>query len=89
MAKQHGCMYRIDVLKQGKDARGQTVVPEEDAKEYLGKGIGFSTRAVRFNKREKTLISCFEHSYISHKHSFASGCQPRWTCSAAASDRCT
>jgi len=46
MAKHHGCMYRIDVLKQGKDARGHTVLPEEDAKKYLGKGIGFSTLTV-------------------------------------------
>lgn len=48
MAKRHGCMYRIDVLKQGKDARGHTVLPEEDAKKYLGKGVGFSTLTVHF-----------------------------------------
>lgn len=47
MAKRHGCMYRIDVLKQGKDVRGQTVLPEEDAKKFLGKGVGFSTLTVR------------------------------------------
>jgi hypothetical protein len=39
-------MYRVDVLKQGKDARGHTVLPEEDAKKYLGKGVGFSTLTV-------------------------------------------
>lgn len=65
MAKQHGCMYRIDVLKQGKDARGQTVVPEEDVKEYLGKGIGFSTLAVSLSKRNRyILIGCFKHIHI-------------------------
>lgn len=47
MAKRHGCMYRIDVLKQGKDVRGQTVLPEQDAKAFLGKGVGFSTLTVR------------------------------------------
>ena len=52
MAKQHGCMYRIDVLKQGKDARGQTVVPEERLNEYLGKGIGFSTLTVSFQTQK-------------------------------------
>lgn len=52
MAKHHGCMYRIDVLKQGKDARGHTVLPEEDAKKYLGKGVGFSTLTVSSMRRK-------------------------------------
>lgn len=35
------------VLKSGKDARGQAVIPEEEVKTHVGKGIGFSTLAVR------------------------------------------
>lgn len=35
------------VLKSGKDARGQAVIPEEEVKKHVGKGIGFSTLAVR------------------------------------------
>lgn len=58
MAKHHGCMYRVDVLKQGKDARGHTVLPEEDAKKYLGKGVGFSTLTVSL-KSANTFDSLF------------------------------
>jgi len=46
MAKSNGCMYRIDVLKSGKNVRGRSVVSEEDPTQLLGKGLGFSTLTV-------------------------------------------
>lgn len=49
VANDHGSIYRMDVLKDGKDAKGKQIVPEAKMKnrESVGKGLGFSDRTVR------------------------------------------
>lgn len=46
------------MLKSGKDARGQAVIPEEEVKKHVGKGIGFSTLAVRAACLQAWLLPC-------------------------------
>lgn len=46
MARRHACIYRVDVLKQGKNVKGQPVIAEEEIKDHIGNGIGFSCKTV-------------------------------------------
>lgn len=46
LAGRHGTVYRVDVLQQGKDAKGKALVPEDKIRDYIGFGVGLSELTV-------------------------------------------